>query len=797
MTKRTSLLLLAVVLLLAGSIRFWHLDARSIWFDEAFSLELATNCGFTELLDRTGRDVHPPGYYLLLKAWMWAVPRTEVGIRSLSAILGVCGVGLIFQVTRRLARLSRIPQIRRHSQSISFSAALLLATNAQHIYWSREARMYTLGVVLTLVSTGLMMRWLFERSWRWGFLTALSAAALMLTHNYGLFTVVCQAGCVVWYELIFHRRELTGRRRRGVVTALIPWGVAGWLYLPWYTVLLQQRARVNQEFWISAFSWKTIPIAYFLHVFPLNDVGPIIDWLVLLSAAVVLIAAGAVTFWFLVRSGWLRDTWAIPVILGPGPACIAVIVSIVSVSVIDTRHLSYCFPFLLMLFSGAIHWLLPREWAVYTMVFAIGWSLFGELQHRASLQTATRGGVRAAMQYLEPKIPESEIVVVQHPGIYHAVCFYLPARDRIKLYLPAGLPRHFYGRPIIRQEDLISGTDLDQLAQPRLMALDTGGFGGDQGFPLPERWKRDDQQVTWFQDVAWYQGGIGIAEYRPQTAADLTADSVTESASGEGVFRSSTQFHFDFTQHRYDREWFSLPKGVGESGRIRPTAAGLSFKTHAGLKRENSYLSVRQSLSGDFEIALHWLVPCGDGTDFGDMSLRLLLTQDNNVFDAEPVDIRINGRESTIELRCGRQSASTRIAANCSGDNQFLVSMQRVGGRLTLTLTMNDESCQCETRVSDQQMQFHLGDVISLSRPGPDSTVTTGVRCYLTSLQTSAESIEYQADDGVTDVTIAPSMRFWWLWGVAGLTLPGIVILLRRPSTTGFHSEVSDGDELA
>ena len=75
------------------------------------------------------------------------------------------------------------------------------------------------------------------------------------------------------------------------------------------------------------------------------------------------------------------------------------------------------------------------------------------------------------MKALLPKISESEIVVVQHPGIYHAVCFYLPNRDRIKLYLPAGLPRHFFGRPLIRKAELISGMELDQLQLFRMNSL--------------------------------------------------------------------------------------------------------------------------------------------------------------------------------------------------------------------------------------------------------------------------------------------------------------------------------------
>jgi len=764
-------LILVLVLLTAALLRFWHLDARSVWFDEAFSLELATNCGLTELLDRTGRDVHPPGYYLLLKTWMWWAPRTEYGIRSLSAFLGVCGVALMYLLTRRLAELSGILPIQSHSQSISLSAAVLLATNAQHIYWSREARMYTFGVALTLLSTLFMLQWLRERTWRSGVGSALTVAALMLTHNYGVFTAVCQAGCVVWHEFFIFRRTVPRDRVRRVISGLGPWVFAGWMYLPWFTVLLQQRARVQQEFWISAFTWRTIPTAFYQHLYPLNDTGPVIDWLVLVSAAVVLFAASVITLWFAFRVTWHCNIWTIPFVLAVGPVCIAVVISIASVSVIDTRHLSYCFPFFVMLFCAAVYWLIPQEWAVYTIVFATGWSLFGEGQHRASLQTDQRGGVRAAVAALMPRLSDSETIVVQHPGIYHAVCFYLPNRDRIKLYLPGGLPRHFYGRPLIRQSDLISGLELEKLVQPRLISIDTGGFGGDQGFLLPERWKRQNRQIEWFQDVAWYQGSISAAEYDPQTPSVVNTDLLSESGETQNVLNSSTEFCFDFTQYCYDREWFTLPVGAGESGRVRPTRLGLAFKPSFTGRRENLYLSVRQDLCGDFNIVSDWTVPRESTSPHDDLNLRILLTQDSSKFDAETVDIRMASDGTAVNLRCGHQSKSLEMLPGMQSENRLHIALRRVGTKLSVMVGIGNKVCECETWISDQPIQIHLGDLVNLSRTASSPPSTVDKRCFLAALKTSADPIQYHGDDGVTDVTVPPSTRFWMAWSVAGMVL--------------------------
>jgi len=296
---RAHRLTLAVILAVACCIRFWNIEARSIWFDEAFSIELAMNCSVLELLDRTGRDVHPPFYYLLLKGWMYASPRTELGQRALSALLGVLGVTLLYSFTLKCARLSRVFRVSTHSNWIAATAASLLAANAQHIYWSRETRMYTLGVVLALSSTWLLLQSLTYRSRIAAMVYPFAAGLLMLTHNYGLFTVAAQIVSICWYGMFFQPELSVAMKLKRTLSQLRPAAWAFWIYLPWVPVLLQQRARVSQEFWIQPLGWKTIPNVIYEHVFPWNDLEIVTDRsLVDAGGALLSLAACVCVFFF-------------------------------------------------------------------------------------------------------------------------------------------------------------------------------------------------------------------------------------------------------------------------------------------------------------------------------------------------------------------------------------------------------------------------------------------------------------------------------------------------------------------
>ncbi|MGD2207226.1 MAG: glycosyltransferase family 39 protein, partial [Anaerolineae bacterium] len=149
MKDRSTLLayiFLVLVMLLALVLRFYRLDAQSLWYDEGFSIYLA-RMDLAQITARTAADIQPPLYYYLLHGWMGLLGDGERVLRGLSALFGVLTAPLMYAVALRLFR----------SRLAGLLAALLVAVSPVHVWYGQEARMYTLLTFLCLLSSYFLL----------------------------------------------------------------------------------------------------------------------------------------------------------------------------------------------------------------------------------------------------------------------------------------------------------------------------------------------------------------------------------------------------------------------------------------------------------------------------------------------------------------------------------------------------------------------------------------------------------------------------------------------------------------
>ena len=114
--------------------------------DEANSVIMARQ-GPGELLARLKLDSNPPLYYLILHAWMGAFGASETAVRGLSIVGSVALVASVFLIGRRL-----------FGTETAAIAALLLAVSPIQVFYSQQARMYTLLSVAALLSSYFLWR---------------------------------------------------------------------------------------------------------------------------------------------------------------------------------------------------------------------------------------------------------------------------------------------------------------------------------------------------------------------------------------------------------------------------------------------------------------------------------------------------------------------------------------------------------------------------------------------------------------------------------------------------------------
>ncbi len=233
---RPHILGLGLVLLLAAAMRLWGLGRESIWWDEAYSIAWSQH-DLGWLLDylRTS-DVHPPAYYAVLHGWVVALGPGVAETRLLSALLGLAGIAAAYLLGRDMFR----PRV-----GVLF--ALFVAVSEFHLYYSQEVRSYIMLFAASVVSMHAYWQ-LFHRpdaprlGWRFAYYVA-ATTLLLYTHFTGVFVVVAQ---------VAHRAIILANApdRKAFLLWAASQALVAALFLPWFLVLLEQAARVEQGFWI-------------------------------------------------------------------------------------------------------------------------------------------------------------------------------------------------------------------------------------------------------------------------------------------------------------------------------------------------------------------------------------------------------------------------------------------------------------------------------------------------------------------------------------------------------------------
>ena len=130
---------LAALLLhpLAFGLRVCKLGNFSLWGDEAWTAAMATLPLAESYRLVLGDGVHPPLYYLIMRL-MALMGHTEWILRWPSVLFGTLTVALVYRLGQAI-----------WNSRIAFLAALLVTLHPYAIWYSREARQYSLAILLS------------------------------------------------------------------------------------------------------------------------------------------------------------------------------------------------------------------------------------------------------------------------------------------------------------------------------------------------------------------------------------------------------------------------------------------------------------------------------------------------------------------------------------------------------------------------------------------------------------------------------------------------------------------------
>ncbi len=190
-----------VLLAIVWGLWLWRLDASDLTFDEAATYYVAhrSTAQIVTYLRGAVRE-HPPVYFLLIHSWMACAGASEFSLRAFSVAVGLVALTVTGRLARFVCAGLRSAWARQRRWDVAalggWVAAALLGLAPGMAYYAREARMYSLGVLWTVLSVWLFLRdWLPTRQWpRRGALLGLAAVhtLALFTHYYLLLPMLAQ-----------------------------------------------------------------------------------------------------------------------------------------------------------------------------------------------------------------------------------------------------------------------------------------------------------------------------------------------------------------------------------------------------------------------------------------------------------------------------------------------------------------------------------------------------------------------------------------------------------------------------
>jgi hypothetical protein len=215
----SSRILFAFIATVFIATRVWNLTAYGLFSDEVFSAQTAS-LNWTEMLRAVVQDVvHPPLFYILLKAWIALGGNGLVWMKWFPVAMAIASLIPFYWLCREL-----------HLRPATMNLALgFIAVNEYLVNYAQELRMYSLVFGLTCASMGIFARVVNATENVWRPQLALFAVNLLLvyTHYYGWL--------IVGPELLF---LLAANRRRALWFA-VSFALLVACFLPWAFVVTE------------------------------------------------------------------------------------------------------------------------------------------------------------------------------------------------------------------------------------------------------------------------------------------------------------------------------------------------------------------------------------------------------------------------------------------------------------------------------------------------------------------------------------------------------------------------------
>lgn len=453
MNQKQERLVILILFFFSLALRIFFIEQKNLWFDEIYSWH-NTLISYYNIVIFTVGDIHPPLYYLTLKAWVSIFGSSVIALRSLSAITASAAIFYLYPVSKRIL-----------SAENGILVIILYSVSPLNIYFSQEARMAAMNLLLNVASVYYFIQ-LFPRmresqqrnaeiltfksyfsNYNF-YLYILFSTLAVYTHYFSFFILASQ----IVYLLYCFRKNL-----KQVIPFAAGYAFLTICYVPWMTIMYNQVSKGQpwrysqsaQEVLSQCFTFvKDISLGFY-HRYTDHVFGDIIAMTVILILVLSVIG--------LIRYFKDQKDWEAKNII----AAISLIVFIpLLASVIISfrqwieyfRYLSIIIPFILLLIVLGLNYYKPKIfYSVFTLFLIINISGVYLYYHNDS----KNNDYRPVIKTLSANPLQSEIYV--YPHYFGWIIDYY--RQQNKLNIP---PPTDYGWEITMLQDTISARKPEQ-----------------------------------------------------------------------------------------------------------------------------------------------------------------------------------------------------------------------------------------------------------------------------------------------------------------------------------------------
>ena len=418
-----------LIILLGLILRLLALN-QSFWLDEAITDKVA-NFSLEEIFVFLKNDFNPPLYYIVVKTWAGFFGNSEISLRIPSVIFSLFSISLTYQ----LARIWLNDKAK--------SVAVLLATSPLHIYYSQEARAYSLVCFLVLLTLSLFQKSL-SRPKFW-FLFSISLAAMVFSH----YQTILFLPVLPVFLLTVKDISPTNKRKnwRRLFLACLPLLIIFIFYWPLFQDQLSSGRQIG-EGWtnvIGKLSSKNIGLLLVKFIIGRISIENKIIYGILSAILVVI-------FWGLAFLGASSSLYSLSLFL---PIILGIFVGIF-LPIFSYFRFSYLLPFFYILIVKGINKLPSRKIAAILFILIITTNLLCSFTYLLNSRFH-RENWRLVVTILEKNYPQSPVFILDKTN----TAFLYYNRGRLKLIKADSFNRYdqvnliSYGLPIFDPKDKI------------------------------------------------------------------------------------------------------------------------------------------------------------------------------------------------------------------------------------------------------------------------------------------------------------------------------------------------------